>query len=233
MAKYASGMVERPNFASKRIQMHFLSEDLEHYVEQHTRGAGALLEQLERATWQKVINPRMLSGQLQGRYLSMLSQLMRPRYIVEIGTYTGYSALCLLEGLQEGGRLITIDINDELHAIHAEYLLRHERSHQIERLFGNALDLIPTLSPQIDMAFIDADKSNYLAYYELLMPLMRSGGLILIDNVLWSGKVVEPIKEGDVDTSILVALNNRIQMDERVDNVLLPLRDGLMLARKR
>jgi caffeoyl-CoA O-methyltransferase len=220
-------------FALNQSQMHFISEDLEHYVEQHTSLAGNLLDQLERATWQKVINPRMLSGRLQGRYLSMLSKLMEPRYIVEIGTYTGYSALCLLEGLQDGGRLITIDINDELNAIHQAYLLRHERAHQIERLFGDAIDMIPTLSPQIDLAFIDADKSNYLAYYELLLPLMRGGGLILIDNVLWSGKVVEPLKEGDVDTAILIELNNRIQMDERVDNVLLPIRDGLMMVRKR
>jgi predicted O-methyltransferase YrrM len=213
--------------------MHFISEALEEYVERHSTDVSPLLQQLERTTWQKIINPRMLSGRLQGRYLSMLSTLIRPNYIVEIGTYTGYSALCLLDGLQADGHLVTIDINDELDAIHQQYLLRHERAHQIERIFGDALAVIPGLSPQIDLAFIDADKSNYQAYYELLLPKMRSGGVVLLDNVLWSGKVIEPIKDGDTDTAQLVALNAHIQNDERVENVLLPIRDGLMMVRKK
>ncbi len=212
--------------------MHFISEELEHYAERHTSGSSTLLEQLERATWQKVINPRMLSGHLQGRFLAMLSALVSPRCIVEIGTYTGYSALCLLEGLQEGGTLVTIDINDELDAIHQAYLLQHPRAKSIDRRFGDALAMIPTLEAPIDLVFIDADKSNYINYYEALMPRVRAGGLLLIDNVLWSGKVVEPVKEGDVDTEVLVELNQRIQADERVENVLLPLRDGLMVVRK-
>lgn len=212
--------------------MHFISEELEHYAERHTSGSSTLLEQLERATWQKVINPRMLSGHLQGRFLAMLSALVSPRCIVEIGTYTGYSALCLLEGLQEGGTLVTIDINDELDAIHQAYLLQHPRAKSIDRRFGDALAMIPTLEAPIDLVFIDADKSNYINYYEALMPKVRAGGLLLIDNVLWSGKVVEPVKEGDVDTAVLVELNQRVQQDPRVENVLLPLRDGLMVVRK-
>ena len=220
-------------FAGKTRAMHFISEELEHYAERHTSGSSTLLEQLERATWQKVINPRMLSGHLQGRFLAMLSALVSPRSIVEIGTYTGYSALCLLEGLQEGGTLVTIDINDELDAIHQAYLMQHPLAKSIDRRFGDALAMIPTLEGPIDLVFIDADKSNYINYYEALMPKVRAGGLLLIDNVLWSGKVVEPVKEGDVDTAVLVELNQRIQADERVENVLLPLRDGLMVVRKR
>jgi caffeoyl-CoA O-methyltransferase len=220
-------------FAHKTIDMHFISEALEQYAEKHTSAGPILLEQLERATWQKVINPRMLSGHLQGRFLAMISSLVAPNTIVEIGTYTGYSALCMLEGLREGGKLITIDINDELDAIHQSYLLQHPRANAIDRRFGDALEMMDTLEEPIDLVFIDADKNNYLNYYEALIPKVRTGGLVLIDNVLWSGKVVEPIKEGDEDTKVLVALNERVMQDERVENVLLPLRDGVMMVRKR
>jgi predicted O-methyltransferase YrrM len=191
------------------------------------------LNRLERATWQKVINPRMLSGRLQGQFLRQISLLMQPKCIVEVGTYTGYSALCLIDGLQAEGQLITIDINDELSPMHDEFLLQHTRAHQIKRMFGDATGLLPLVDQIIDLAFIDADKSNYVNYYEMLVPKMRSGGMILLDNVLWSGKVVEAIKDGDMDTAILVELNQRIQADDRVENVLLPLRDGLMMVRKK
>jgi caffeoyl-CoA O-methyltransferase len=213
--------------------MHFLSEDLEHYIERHSDEVPEILQQLERETWQKIINPRMLSGAIQGRFLSMMSKMMQPQLVVEIGTYTGYSALCMLEGLSDTGVLLTIDINDELDAIHQKYLLRHPRGHQIQRLFGDALDILPTIEGPIDLVFLDADKSNYLRYYDLLIPLMRSGGLLLIDNVLWSGKVVEPLKNGDFDTAAMLALNSTVQEDQRVDNVLLSMRDGLMMVRKR
>lgn len=213
--------------------MHFISEDLEDYIERHTDAVPEILQQLERETWQKIINPRMLSGAIQGRFLSMMSKMMHPQLVVEIGTYTGYSALSMLEGLASTGVLLTIDINDELDAIHQKYLLRHPSSHQIQRLFGDALDILPTIEGPIDLVFLDADKSNYLSYYDLLIPRMRSGGLLLIDNVLWSGKVVEPIKDGDIDTTVMLALNRKVQEDPRVDNVLLSMRDGLMMVRKR
>jgi caffeoyl-CoA O-methyltransferase len=213
--------------------MHFISEDLEDYIERHTDAVPEILQQLERETWQKIINPRMLSGAIQGRFLSMMSKMMQPQLVVEIGTYTGYSALSLLEGLAATGVLLTIDINDELDAIHQKYLLRHPSRHQIQRLFGDALDILPTIEGPIDLVFLDADKSNYLSYYDLLIPRMRSGGLLLIDNVLWSGKVVEPIKDGDIDTTVMLALNRKVQEDPRVDNVLLSMRDGLMMVRKK
>jgi caffeoyl-CoA O-methyltransferase len=212
--------------------MHFISEELEQYAHNHTSAGSALLDELERATWQKMINPRMLSGHLQGRFLALISQMLSPRLVVEIGTYTGYSALCLLEGLAEDGILITMDINDELDSMHQKYLLRHERSSAVKRWFGDARELIANLPDAIDLVFIDADKTNYLHYYEALIPKVRRGGVVLIDNVLWSGKVIEPLKAGDEDTRVLVALNERVQQDPRVENVLLPLRDGLMMVRK-
>jgi caffeoyl-CoA O-methyltransferase len=213
--------------------MHFISEDLEHYIERHSDEVPEILQQLERETWQKIINPRMLSGAIQGRFLSMMSKMMQPQLVVEIGTYTGYSALSMLEGLAATGVLLTIDINDELDAIHQKYLLQHPRSHQIQRLFGDAIDILPTIEGPIDLVFLDADKSNYLRYYDLLIPRMRSGGMLLIDNVLWSGKVVEPLKVGDIDTAAMVALNSTVQEDTRVDNVMLSMRDGLMMVRKK
>ncbi|HEY8405136.1 MAG TPA: O-methyltransferase [Flavobacteriales bacterium] len=211
--------------------MHFLSEDLERYVEQHTQPEPELLAKLNRETWQKVINPRMLSGHLQGRALSMFSKMIQPMYVLEIGTYTGYSALCFAEGLREGGKVVTIDINDELQSIQDKYFSASPFAAQIERHFGNALDIIPALTYDFDLVFLDADKENYLNYYHMLIPRMKSGSYIMVDNVLWNGKVLHPASPKDVDTRVMQELNALMTRDERIENVLLPLRDGLMIGR--
>jgi caffeoyl-CoA O-methyltransferase len=212
--------------------MDFLPEEIEAYVEAHTQSEPDLLAQLNNETWQKIVAPRMLSGHLQGRVLSMLSKMIRPKRILEIGTYTGYSALCLAEGLAEDGLLITIDINDELQWIQDKYFLLSPVGKKIERHFGDALELIPQLKEEFDIVFIDADKENYIRYYELLIERMKSGSYIFIDNVLWSGKVTEPTAPNDIETKVMKELNELVTNDERVENVLFPVRDGLMVLRK-
>jgi caffeoyl-CoA O-methyltransferase len=212
--------------------MDFLPEEIEAYVEAHTQSEPELLAQLNNETWQKIVAPRMLSGHLQGRVLSMLSKMIRPKRILEIGTYTGYSALCLAEGLAEDGLLITIDINDELQWIQDKYFLLSPVGKKIERHFGDALELIPQLKEEFDIVFIDADKENYIRYYELLIERMKSGSYIFIDNVLWSGKVTEPTAPNDIETKVMKELNELVTNDERVENVLFPVRDGLMVLRK-
>jgi predicted O-methyltransferase YrrM len=211
--------------------MNFLPPEIERYAELHTTAESELLSKLNHETWQKIIAPRMLSGHLQGRVLSMLSHMMRPRCIVEIGTYTGYSALCLAEGLADDGVLITIDINDELQWIQDKYFSLSPFGKKIERHFGDALGFIPTLKGAIDLVFIDADKENYLNYYEMLVEKLKPGAHILIDNVLWSGKVLHQPHPSDIETKVMQELNARIVQDERVENVLLPIRDGLQLVR--
>ena len=214
--------------------MHFLPEELDNYVDLHSGSEDSILRELRRETHQKVLNPRMLSGEYQGKLLSFLSKLIRPELILEIGTYTGYSALCLASGMDSAGELHTIDVNPELEWIRKKYFDQSPYSGQLHLHHGEALDLIPSLNlSEIDLLFIDADKSNYLKYYELCLPLMREGGLILIDNVLWSGKVLQEAEVGDTDTLVLQALNDRVQTDERVDRVMLPVRDGLLMVRKR
>ncbi len=212
-------------------RMNFLPEEIERYVESHTRQEPELLQQLVRETWQKVINPRMLSGHLQGRVLKMLVQMMRAKTILEIGTYTGYSALCMAEGLPDDGRLITIDINDELQWIQDKYFTLSPHGHKIERHFGDARELIPLLPLDFDLVFMDADKENYLHYYDLLMQRLKPGAIILIDNVLWSGKVLHEPHPNDKETRVMQELNRRVTEDPRVENVLLPVRDGLMAIR--
>jgi caffeoyl-CoA O-methyltransferase len=211
--------------------MNFLPEDIESYVDAHTRSEPEVLAQLNHETWQKMIAPRMLSGHFQGRLLSMISHMIRPRRILEIGTYTGYSAICLAEGLQENGVLITIDINDELKWIQDKYFALSESGSRIERHFGDALEFLSTLNTAPDLVFMDADKQQYLRYYDLLMQIMKPGSYILIDNVLWSGKVLHEPPPHDVDTRVMRELNERIVNDPRVENVLLPVRDGLQLIR--
>jgi predicted O-methyltransferase YrrM len=211
--------------------MNFLPEEIERYAEDHTRQEPELLAQLTRETWQKVINPRMLSGHLQGRVLKMIVQLMRARTILEIGTYTGYSALCMAEGLPDDGRLITIDVNDELQWIQDKYFSLSPHGHKIERHFGDASEVIPTLPLDYDLVFMDADKENYLSYYEMLLQRLRPGAVILIDNVLWSGKVLHEPHPNDRETRVMKELNKRVTSDSRVENVLLPIRDGLMAVR--
>jgi caffeoyl-CoA O-methyltransferase len=210
--------------------MNFLQEDIARYAEDHSRKGPEYLEELTRVTWVRTTMPRMLSGHLQGRFLSMIAHLIRPKYVLEIGTFTGYSALCLAEGLQEGGYVKTIDINDELRPIQDEYFRKSGMESRIIRSFGNALDIIPSLSESFDLVFVDADKENYGNYYDLLIPMLAPGACLLFDNMLWSGKVLDP-SQTDEETKTIRELNARINSDLRVENILLPLRDGLMMIR--
>lgn len=211
--------------------MHFISQELEDYVEQHSENEPELLAALNKETYQKILLPRMLSGHFQGRVLSMLSKLIRPINILEIGTYTGYSALCLCEGMQENGVLHTIDIKEELVNFQRKHFDKSPWGKQIVQHLGEAIDIIPTLDIKFDLVFIDADKENYLNYFELIVPRMNKGGIILSDNVLWSGKVLEPLHPKDISTKILLEYNQRLKEDPRVETVLLPIRDGLTVSR--
>ncbi len=213
--------------------MDFLPERLEEYVNDHTSPENEVLSELNRQTHLKVLQPRMLSGHLQGRALSMMSKMVQPQRILEIGTYTGYAALCLAEGLRDNGELITIDVNYELEDMVRSYLDKAGYSDKINLKIGDALDIIPQLDRSFDMVFIDADKTNYSNYYDLLIDHLPQGAIIIADNVLWSGKVIEKVKQNDDDTKALKAFNNKIQSDHRVENVLFPVRDGLMVIRKK
>ena len=211
--------------------MHFISQELEDYIEQHSQAEPALLSALNKETYQKILLPRMLSGHFQGRVLSMLSKLIRPVNILEIGTYTGYSALCLCEGMQENGTLHTIDIKEELVDFQRKYFDKSPWRNQIVQHLGEAIDIIPILDLKFDLVFIDADKENYLNYFEIIVPKMNKGGIILSDNVLWSGKVLEPIQPNDLSTKTLIEYNELLKNDSRVETVLLPIRDGLTVSR--
>lgn len=213
--------------------MEFISEVLADYVIANSQSEPKILKDLARETHQKVLLPRMLSGTLQGRFLSMLSKLTAPERILEIGTYTGYATLCLAEGLASGGEIDTIDKNEELLDFQRKYFDRSGFGTQIHQYLGNAIDLIPNLKNDYDLVFLDADKSNYLNYFELVLPKTRSGGLILSDNVLWSGKVTQKADYDDKDTQVLQKFNKLLASDPRVESVLLPLRDGLTLSRVR
>ncbi|CAM1342900.1 O-methyltransferase [Tenacibaculum aestuarii] len=211
--------------------MHFLPEKLDNYVVEHSQAEPKLLQELSRETWQKVLNPRMLSGAFQGRVLSMISKLVQPTTILEIGTYTGYSALCLAEGLSKNGMIHTIDKNEELEELQHKYFQKSEYKDQITQYVGNAIDIIPTIDPKFDLVFIDADKSNYVNYFHLIIEKMNKGGIILSDNVLWSGKVIEELDPKDIDTKILLEYNRLLNEDSRLETVLLPIRDGLTISR--
>ncbi len=212
--------------------MDFLPKEIERYAEQFTTAESEVLAALNRETWAKVMTPRMLSGHLQGQALRMFSLMMRPANILEIGTYTGYSAICLAEGLRPGGKLITIDINEELHGMVQRYLERAGLNDRVEALVGNARDIIPTLPQTFDLVFIDADKENYATYFDLVIDRMSTGGFIIADNVLWSGKVLQPDSELDRETIALKDFARKLKDDSRVETVLLPIRDGLLVARK-
>ena len=212
--------------------MDFIDQKLDTYVCEHSVNESDLLNELNRQTNLTVLQPRMLSGHFQGRVLSMLSHMIKPNRILEIGTYTGYSALCLAEGLTENGKLITIDINEELEDITREYIQKAKMENVIDYVIGNAMEIIPTLSEEFDIVFIDADKSNYCNYYKLVFDKVKKGGYIIADNVLWSGKVLEEYNLLDADTKVIVDYNRMIHDDSRVQEVLLPIRDGLMIARK-
>ena len=207
--------------------MHFLSADLQHYAEAHSQAEPPLLAALSRETHLRVLQPRMLSGHLQGRLLSLLSKLLSPSYIVEIGTFTGYATLCLAEGLPPEGVLHTIEANEEYQPIQDKYFQQSPYHSQIVQHFAPALEVLLSLPDGIELVFIDADKKNYLNYLEAILPKMRPGGIILSDNVLWSGKVVEAVKDNDKHTQILMEYNQRLATDPRLETV----RDGISLAR--
>jgi len=212
--------------------MEFLEPNLAKYIEQHTDDEPALLQKLNRETQLKVLMPRMISGHFQGRVLSMLMKMIRPTNILEIGTYTGYSALCMAEGLSDSGKLITIDINAELEDLVRNYFNQSEYSSKLNYIIGDAKNIIPTLNEKFDVVFIDADKENYALYYDLIFDKLNIGGYMIADNVLWSGKVVAENIKIDKDTKALLDFNDKVQADSRVENVLFPIRDGLLIARK-
>ena len=216
---------------NKIIVMHFLPEKIDTYVVNHSQQEPEILKKLTKETWQKVLNPRMLSGAFQGRVLSMISKLIQPKSILEIGTYTGYSALSLAEGLTNDGTIHTIDKNEELEELQHKYFSASNYSDQIQQYVGNALEIIPTINQKFDLVFIDADKSNYINYFHLIIEKMNKGGVILSDNVLWSGKVVEPLNPKDNDTKVLLEYNKLLNEDPRLETVLLPIRDGLTVSR--
>jgi predicted O-methyltransferase YrrM len=212
--------------------MHFIPEELDNYVVNHSEDEPKLLQELTRETYQKILQPRMLSGHYQGRLLSMISKLTHPKNILEIGTYTGYSALCLAEGMQTDGELHTIDINEELLDFQRIYFDKSPYGKQIFQHLGNALEIIPSLNKRFDLIFIDADKDNYPAYFNVIIDKLNPGGIILSDNVLWSGKVIEPLQEDDFSTKALIEYNALLKEDKRIETIILPIRDGLTISRK-
>ena len=214
--------------------MEFIAQNLADYAEKHTSPEPTLLAELNRDTYANVLTPRMLSGHIQGRVLSMFSKMIKPKAILEIGTYTGYAALCMAEGLTADSVLHTIDIDEELETRINKFVSQSPFAHQVKLHIGNALDIIPTLNESFDLVFIDADKENYAAYYDLLIDRLPSGAVLIADNVLWSGKVLDADQlPKDNDTKALDSFNKKIQADSRVENVLMPIRDGLMVIRKK
>jgi len=213
--------------------MYFLPEALDNYVVSHSEQEPELLQQLTRETYQKILQPIMLSGPYQGRVLSMISKLVNPKSILELGTFTGYATLCLAEGLQKDGVIHTIDINEELHDFQRKYFDKSDYGSRIIQHTGSALDIIPDLDTSFDLVFIDADKPNYSNYFHLIIDKLNSGGIILSDNVLWHGKVVEELNEKDVSTKAVLDYNTLLKEDERIETVILPIRDGLTISRKK
>ena len=211
--------------------MNFLPEKIDEYVVNNSQIEPQILQELTKETWQRVLNPRMLSGAFQGRILSMISKIINPKDILEIGTYSGYSAICIAEGISNEATIDTIDKNEELEDIQNKYFKKSGFRDQIKQHIGNALEIIPTLDKKFDLVFIDADKSNYCNYFNLVIGKMKKGGIILSDNVLWSGKVVEKLDKKDIDTKALLEYNSLLNSDPRVETVLLPIRDGLSISR--
>lgn len=212
--------------------MDFLPSEIAKYSEGHTSEESDLLNLINRETHLEVLKPRMLSGHLQGRLLALFSRMVNPEHVLEIGTYTGYATICLAEGLSQTGKIVTIDKNEELQTRVESYFADSQYAGQIEFVPGNALEVIPALTKTWDMVFIDADKGNYLRYYDMVFDQVKQGGYIIADNVLWSGKVADPDKQ-DHDTKKIREFNDTVHSDSRVENILLPVRDGLMIARKK
>ena len=213
--------------------MHFIPEKLDDYVVAHSENEPQLLQELTRETFQKILQPRMSSGPYQGRVLSMISKLKRPKNILELGTFTGYATLCLAEGLKASGNIHTIDKNEELYDFQRKYFDKSEYASQIIQHLGNALDIIPKLEMHFDLVFIDADKDNYINYFHLIIEKLNPGGIILSDNVLWSGKVIETLDSKDKMTKAVLDYNRLLKNDERIETVVLPIRDGLTVSLKK
>lgn len=213
--------------------MQFLPEELDDYIVNHSQEEPELLKELTRETYQKILQPIMLSGPYQGRVLSMISKLINPKSILEIGTFTGYSTLCLAEGLQADGEIHTIDFNEELVDFQRKYFDISEYGHQIVQHLGNALHVLPKLDKTFDLVFIDADKPNYVNYYHMIIDKLNSGGIILSDNVLWHGKVIEKIDSKDHSTKAVIEYNKLLNDDPRIETIMLPIRDGLTISRKK
>lgn len=211
--------------------MEFNSE-LDEYVKNHIDSESDVLKELDRYTQSKVLYPRMISGHIQGRILSFISKMILPKYILEIGTYTGYSAICLAEGLAVGGELHTIEINDELQDVFNSFFKKAGVENKIKSFIGDSKNIIPTLDYTYDLVFIDGDKREYPEYYKLIFDKLKSGGYIIADNILWSGKVVEPVKSGDLQTKGILEFNRIVKEDQRVSQIILPFRDGISLIRK-
>lgn len=215
------------------MSFNIVPDNLQHYCNNFSTPENEVLKSLDRYTNANILQPRMISGHFQGRFLSMISHMIRPKYILEIGTYTAYSAICLAEGLQSDGKLFTIDVNPENEELVNDFIVQSGNSGKIVPIIGDAYQVIRTLKQPFDLVFIDADKPNYEKYYELVMEIIPAGAFILLDNVLWSGKVLDNVAiEKNRDTKILHELNLKITEDKRVENILLPIRDGLMLVRK-
>jgi predicted O-methyltransferase YrrM len=210
--------------------MHFSLKNINHYCEQHTSSPSKVLRQLERVTHLKTLAPQMASGHVQGQLFTFLSQMIQPKAILEVGTFTGYAAICFAKGLQEDGILHTIEANEEFEYIIRDFVKRAELEDKINLHIGDAKAIIPTLEMQFDLIFLDAAKREYAHYYDLLFDKLKPGGFLLVDNVLWDGKVVNEKK--DTDTRVLDEFNKKVQADDRVKNVLLPIRDGIMMVRK-
>lgn len=209
------------------------SPELETYLLNHIEPEGEVLEELSRKTHLNTVYPNMLSGHLQGKILEMISWMMHPTRILEIGTFTGYSAICLARGLAPGGLLQSIDSDDELKDMAQEYIRKSGLEEKVELITGNALDVLKTLSGPYDLIFIDADKKEYVSYYDLCFDLLKPGGFMVADNVLWGGKVVDDKQHNEPDTRGILDFNERVRDDNRVKQVILPVRDGLSLIRKK
>lgn len=209
-----------------------IDPEIESYCESHTTAESELLHRLYRQTHLQTINPRMASGQLQGQFLSLISRMMRPKQILEIGTFTGYSAICLAEGLAEGGVLHTIEINEEYEDRIREYFAQSPDHDKLKLHIGDAKTIVPSLQSPWDLVFVDAEKTDYEAYYDMVLPLVRRGGFLLIDNTLWNSKVIHEVERNDKDTQAILSFNDKVQEDSRVRNLLLPFRDGMMIIEK-
>ena len=212
--------------------MEFLDEKLDQYIVHHSEDEPPVLKELNRETWAKILQPRMLAGHYQGRVLSFLSKMIQPKNVLEIGTYTGYSAICWAEGLQSGGKIHTLEINEELEDMIRQFFSKAGVADKIDLHIGVATEIIPTLDIEFDLVYIDADKDNYSNYFDLAFDKVKTGGYIIADNVLWSGKVLDQPELLDEDTKALIEYSQKVKSDPRVENVLLPIRDGLMVARK-